>query len=72
MIITKINEKREPKAFPKLLKWDKVIAEVYEDPSREGEYIGIHRAGPHAGIIVVGFEPSGGEDYNEPITIQNA
>jgi hypothetical protein len=75
MITVKL-EKREPKStikkFPKLMHWGDTIVEIYEHPDKTPEYIGIYRTGDFAGTMVIGIEIRNGQDYNEPITIQNA
>jgi len=75
MITVKL-EKREPKPtikeFPKLMHWGDTIVEIYEHPNSKEDLIGIYRTGEFAGDLVIGINISKGEDYNEPITIQNA
>lgn len=72
-MINLITEVKKTNDFPKLMQGNgNWIVEVYRHPESEGEYIAIHRVGPYAGNIAIGFGLSGFIDYNEPITIQNA
>ena len=73
MIKVTIGEsKPQENPFPKLMKMDYWITEVYEHPDLDGKYIGIHRDGPYKGQITLKLNLVGFTDYNEPITIQNA
>lgn len=69
----KVNPQEE-KPFPKLMIGNKDwVVEVHEHPQKKGKYIAIHRCGPYAGEIAMGFSLDDSfSDYNEPITIQNA